>query len=49
MNQQLQASPTTSPKSLVKDVVELVTPKSSRADAAGPSRSNSLDVHNHGG
>jgi len=39
MNHQL-TSPTMSPKSFVKDVVkrlELVTPKSDRADATGPS------------
>ena len=43
MNHQLKKSPTMSPKSFVKDVVkcfEPVTPKSGRADATGPSRSN---------
>ena len=44
MNHQLKVS-NKSPKSFVKDVVkglELVTPKSGRADAAGPSHSNTV-------
>jgi len=45
-----QKSPTMSPKSFVKDVVkrlELVTPKSGRADATGPSWSNIIKTHTH--